>query len=188
MKRLTRAIFTGFFLLILSLSPLSAQEDTFSQFPKALGVQAGFLSGFGLSYQSWGEKVGHQVAAGMMADPSMTWGADPLVYNLGYEMQYPMYTDSFDTWLAGRLYLFTGIRHRGYIEAVYDSGSSTYANSAFTLEFSLGGGIGVEAVLFDHFAAVAEMANAVIWKSGDTALSDRVSVDLQPQLSLRYRF
>ncbi len=188
MKKKKFILITAAVLLIITLSSVSAEENTFERFPKALGAQVGYLSGLGLSYQNWGETFGYQVAAGVMAYPDYSTGAEPLLYNAGLEFQYPVYTDSFGTWLTGRLYLVAGARHRGYIEAVYNSGSDTYEKSPFTVEFAVGGGIGVEGVFFDHFAVVTEMVDSVVWKSGESSLTDSIQVILQPQISLRYRF
>lgn len=182
---------TVFIILLLSLLPVSlfAQETVFDRYPVALGVGVGNLSGAGMSYQHWFGGWGYQVAGGFSAYPLMTYGNDPFMYNAGLEFQYPLYTDAFWDWIAGRLYLFVGVRHWGYIEAVETAPSSgVYTASPFTVELAAGGGVGSELVLFDHFAAVAEIVYIVIWKSGKNGLQESITMETYPQLSLRYRF
>ena len=54
---------------MLATTPLWATEIETPRFQKALGFQAGQLSGLGLSYQEWKGDKGYQVAAGIMYFP-----------------------------------------------------------------------------------------------------------------------
>lgn len=157
------------------------------RFPQALGVQVGRIAGIGISYQKWQDDTGFQVAAAGMYHPLMDDGHDVLNYNAGVEFQYLVYTDDFANWLSGRLYLFAGLNHRGYIEAVLTE-PDTYVVGDFHPEFGLGGGVGVEAVLFEHFAVVTEMVYAIFWNPIQPVLHEQFMVEILPQISLRYRY
>lgn len=184
-----RMMLMGFVLVMLVMAaatPLFAVDSVVDQFPQALGVQVGRIAGIGISYQRWQGDTGFQVAAGGMYHPLMDDGHDVLNYNAGLEFQYLVYTDDFANWLSGRLYLFAGINHRGYIEAL--AVGDTYVVGDFHPEFGLGGGVGVEAVLFEHFAVVTEMVYALFWNPIEPVLHEQFVVEILPQISLRYRF
>ncbi len=89
--------------LLLATTPLWAAEDATPRFQKALGFQAGQLSGLGLSYQEWKGDKGYQVAAGAMYYPASDYAYRILDYTIGVELQSSLYHDSFSNWLAGRL-------------------------------------------------------------------------------------
>ncbi|MDD3823705.1 MAG: hypothetical protein PHN93_08175 [Sphaerochaetaceae bacterium] len=175
-------------LIFVLLVPAFAASDPFSTFPEALGVQVGRLAGIGLSYQKWNGDDGYQVAVGAMYHPLMNDGHDILNYNIGFEYMRSMYSDDFAKWLSGRLYIFAGINHRGYKETVVNPVSYDYEAGDFHLEFGAGGGIGVEAVFFEHFAIATEMAYVLYYSPLELALQDRFILDLIPQVSVRYRF
>jgi hypothetical protein len=179
----------GLVLGIAVANPLFAADpaSVVDRFPRALGVQVGRIAGIGISYQKWQDDTGFQVAAAGMYHPLMDDGHDVLNYNAGVEFQYLVYTDDFANWLSGRLYLFAGLNHRGYIEAVLIA-PDTYAVGDFHPEFGLGGGVGVEAVLFEHFAVVTEMVYALFWNPIQPVLHEQFMVEILPQISLRYRY
>jgi len=189
LRALSKAVLI-FLLLCLVAGSLFAEQTVFEEYPSALGVGVGFLSGVGVSYQQWFAGWGYQVAGGVIYHPlQLKYGFDPLLTNAGLELQFPIYTDSFNTWLSGRLYFFGGVRFRAYYEAQETSaGSGVYAASPFTLELGTGGGVGAELVLFDHFAAVAEMVYALVWTPLGSEQRDVFMMETYPQLSLRYRF
>jgi hypothetical protein len=191
MKTIHRMLLLFVLSLLLATTPLWAAEDATPRFQKALGFQAGQLSGLGLSYQEWKGDKGYQVAAGAMYYPASDYAYRILDYTIGVELQSSLYHDSFSNWLAGRLYLFAGLNHQGYIDMVdidpdpveYESGPGP-----FQAVIGLGGGIGVEATLFDHFSIALEIGYGVFWTPTKPQLIDQFTIDIVPQVGLRYRY
>ena len=183
-------IFAVCFLFLAGLlGAVHAEDVTFATFPRALGVQVGGIAGIGLSYQRWKEPWGYQFAAGTLYHPPIDDGHDVFNYNAGAQVCYTIFSDDFSTWLASRLYVLAGINHRGYKDAVEtppDSG--TYVVGEFHPEFGLGGGVGVEAVFFKHFAVSTEMVYALFWKPIEPLANGQFAMEMLPQVSLRYRF
>ena len=167
-------------LFLMATVPLFA-----NQYPHSLGVQVGRLSGIGASYQIWTEQVGWQVAAGMRYNTELDEFSDRLVYNLGLELQYPLVEHAITSWLEGKLYLVAGMHHQGYQEAVETSlGSNVFTAGPLQLNFGIGGGIGVETILFEHVAIGTEFVYVGMY---NPKLNEAM-VDMLPQVSLRYRF
>ena len=180
-------------ILLLAATPLWAAGGDTPRFQKALGFQGGQLSGLGLSYQEWKGDKGYQVAAGAMYYPNGEYSYRILDYTIGLELQSSLYHDSFSNWLAGRLYLFAGLNHQGYINMVDidpnpDDSVYEYAPGAFQVVIGLGGGIGVEATLFDHFSIALEIGYGVFWTPTKPTLLEQVTVNIVPQVGLRYRY
>ena len=166
-----------------------AEDLAFTTFPRALGVQVGRIAGIGLSYQRWVGPWGSQFAAGALYHPLMDDGHDVFNYNAGAQGYYAIFSDDFSTWLSSRLYVLAGINHRGYKEAVETPPySGTYVAGDFHPEFGLGGGVGVEAVFFEHFAISTEMVYALFWKPIEPVALEQFAMEILPQVSLRYRF
>ncbi|PKL12650.1 MAG: hypothetical protein CVV52_09235 [Spirochaetae bacterium HGW-Spirochaetae-8] len=191
MKANQRIILLSLVFIMVAATPLAAVETPIPQFRQALGVQVGQLSGFGLSYQQWNGITGYQIAAGAMYHPLMDNGSNLLNYVIGVEFQNSVYMDDFSNWLTGRLYLFTGVNHRGFIESIDTNPAidiTEYAPGDFNAEFGAGGGIGVEAIFFEHFAVATEMAIMVAWNPTRALVLEQFAVDIGPQLSLRYRY
>jgi len=172
-------------MLVILLALMVAVPLFANQYPHSLGVQVGRLSGVGASYQVWTERVGLQVAGGMIYRTELEEDHDRLVYNLGFELQYPLVEHVVNSWLEGKLYLVAGIHHQGYQEAVETSPSSgIYTAGPLQLNFGLGGGIGVETILFEHFAIGTEFVYVGMYNPK----SEETMVNMFPQVSLRYRF
>ena len=165
-----------------------AEDLAFTTFPRALGVQVGRIAGIGLSYQKWEGPWGYQFAAGALYHPLMDGGHDVFNYNAGAQACYAIFSDDFSTWLSSRLYVLAGINHRGYKEAVETTTPDVYAAGDFHPEFGLGGGVGVEAVFFGHFAVSTEMVYALFWKPIEPVAHGQFAMEILPQVSLRYRF
>jgi hypothetical protein len=177
--------------IMLATTPLWATEIETPRFQKALGFQAGQLSGLGLSYQEWTGDKGYQVAAGIMYFPVSEYSFRLLDYSIGVELQSSLYYDSFSTWLSGGLYLFAGLNHQGYINMVDpnpDDSVYEYEPGPFHAVIGLGGGIGVEATLFDHFSIVLELGYGVFWTPTKLELLEQFSINVVPQVGLRYRY
>ena len=58
----------------------------------------------------------------------------------------------------------------------------------FHAEFGLGGGIGVEGVLFQHFAVSVELVYGLFWRPLEEKLPEQFLLEMLPQVSLRYRY
>lgn len=190
MKRIAKEITIVLLLAVLGGSFLFAEDMAFEQYPIALGAQVGTLSGMGVSYQYWGPVFGYEIAGGAIYHPlQLAQGVDPLSYNFGMQIQYPIYSDTFSTWLSGRLYLLAGAYHSGHIDALpQNTTPETYKASPFTLSYGIGGGVGVEGVFFDHFAVVTEFVYGLLYSPSSESLSKQFIINMNPQISLRYRF
>ena len=181
-------------LFIFTLPLLSGEEPEFSPYRHALGFQGGRLSGTGLTYQMWDGPWGYQAAAGGLYLPvtDSWWGSFILDYSVGVELQRRVYGEDFTSWLAGQLYLFTGINHRGYIPVdwVYSEDGDTYNSTigSFTPVFAGGIGIGTEIVLFRRLSFPLELGYAVFWSPTVGPLPDQFEVNLIVQGAVRYRY
>lgn len=205
-----------FLLLLLSvmLSAATAEEvNPFESFEDALGGYYGEIGGIGLSYQHWFGSFGIQTALGLMYytddmidysfSPNYTtepYEADIFVYNIGVEVQYMLYQDSFRDWFNGNLYVFAGGKHDGavrttytYEEEIIGTAPNTYKEYPRTGQsdfyyvplMSAGFGFGFEPVFFKHLSIPIEFGLMGQWEFG-TAMP--VNAGLTFQSGLRYRF
>ena len=176
-----RGSLTALVLLVTVLS-LSAENMVFDQYDQALGVQVGRLAGIGAGYQKWYPNVGFQIAGGFFFHPTMELGRDRFAYNIGFEVQLPLMSHTINSFLAGRVYMVAGLHHRMYQEAEGDEPNG-YTAGPIVTQFGAGGGIGVETVLFEHFALGTEFVYLGLY-----SLDGSLDVGMTPQVSIRYRF
>lgn len=137
---------------LLACLPSLSAEDPFSEFPNALGMFGNTLSGNpggGLHYQRWGDVWGFQITAGGGYDPEETWGRI-LDYSVNAEAQRALYTNQYSSAFAGRLYLWASAGHQGFIAS--ESSDETRERGELSLDAAFGLGIGIEAVLLEHFS------------------------------------
>lgn len=188
-----------------SLSP-------FEEFDDSLGGFYGEIGGSGLSWQRWFGEIGIEAAAGLsylQEDTSYyatSWSTDPVDvdifdYNVGAQIQYMLYKDSYGNWFDGNLYLFAGGMHTGIIRTTYtyeenilnegtDTQYSEYRKSGETdpvyiAGFSAGFGFGFETVFFSHFSFPFEIGLCGVWEAGDVM---PVDAGIKLQGGFRYRF
>ncbi len=192
MKRIKTSICIAVLLTAVVMLPASADEGpAYERHPQALGIQYGAISGSGLSYYRWSDNIGFQIALGGLYDPTgdISW-MDILDYSVGAELQYTVYGDSYAKWLAGQLYLFTGLNHRGVIERKPSDPNGDLETEAgpYIPSFTTGFGIGIEVVLFNHFSVPLEFGYAAAWKPSGASLQDQLAIKLITQAGFRYRF
>ena len=142
------------------------------------------MSGIGLSYY-----IDLQDGPALQFAGGVYYGAeffsDLLDYNLGAEIQFPVYQEDFNRWFAGQLYIFTGLNHVGFIEEDYD----TSGFGDYNAEFYAGFGIGMEIILFGHFSIPFEVGYIGCWKPmASNNLAEQFSINLWPQGGFRYRY
>ena len=188
MTKRMRFLVVGLLVLIFPLFMVQSEDLPFDRYPSALGFQVGRIAGIGISYQNWEGKIGYQVAAGALYHPSMDDGHDVFNYNIGFEALYGLYADDFAKWLSGRLYAVGGVNHRGYQESVWDNDLGRYVDNGFKPEFGVGAGIGVEAVLFEHFAIATELVYGFFYMPNEPTLRQQFMIEMLPQVSIRYRY
>lgn len=182
MPRTFLVVLFSLFLLCVLILPLSAEQN---QFPHALGVQVGRLAGVGASYQRWISSLGYQIATGAVYHPLMEEGRDQLVYNVGLELQYSIIGHIINSTLGGNMYLVCGLHHQGYKEAVESTiDQGVYTASDLIMNFGFGAGLGVETILFDHYSISTEFVYVGMYNIN----TEQLSLNMYPQLSLRYRF
>ena len=170
-------------MVLLSLVlPLSAESEVFDQYDQALGVQFGRIAGIGASYQKWYPTFGLQVAGGFFFHPIIEEERDRFAYNIGAEVQLPLISHTITSFLSGRVYIVAGLHHRTYQEAVGDE-TFGYTGGPIVMQFGAGAGIGVETVLFQHFALGTEFVYVGLY-----TVEGKVDFDMYPQVSIRYRF
>ena len=185
------------FILVYSAAVLFAEEEpeAFEEFSRALGFQAGEISGTGLSYQVWKQETGFQFTLGAVyVPPEEAWYSNILDYTSGFEVQHRVYGEDFTSWISGLLYLFAGLNHRGYIpvEEVLDEGSDPVTYSFETGSYhpiiALGGGIGIEIIIFRHFSVPFELGYCIFWNPLGGDFMDQFEINLVPQGGFRYRY
>ncbi len=202
------------FSLFIVISATADDENIFNTYDNALGGFFGPIAGSGLSHQHWFGKVGFQYAAGLFYYPeeqelyaiSPYYTADPVnvdefTYNIGVEVQYMLYEDSYGDWFDGCLYLFLGGMHIGVMRTTYyyeevtvnpEDGSpyKEYRNTSVSEPVYVPGlagglGFGFELVFFDHFSVPFEIGIGGTWEFGSIM---PVDAGLNPQAGIRYRF
>ena len=170
-------------------SILGAEESSaYEEFSHGLGFSGGEISGIGLSYRQWFGRLGYQAVAGGYYLPTVNDvpGVSSMDYWAGLEGFYRVYANQFSDWFYSQLYLFLGGNHHGSIAPVYspyvDANGNPVAPTpgVYAAEFIFGGGIGIEAGLFQHISVVFEIGYA---------LSVPIfRVELAPQAAIQYRF
>jgi hypothetical protein len=172
-------------ICLVSVSLFAAGTENLNAYPHSIGVQVGQLSGAGLSYQKRiSELDALQTTVGLSFDGNATWDSF-LYYNIGLEYQHTLFSDSYEDWFIGQLYVFTGVNHTGSIDTEnYDSD----VLGPFTPGLALGGGFGVEILLFDHFSMPIEFGYGAFWEYADTSFIKQLQLQFIAQAGMRYRF
>ena len=202
MKRTIVALSVAYAVLVLS--PAAAEDAAPLQspaalFPSSVGIFGSTMVGGGLSYQLWKGSFGIALTLGGSISPAnsaigpITAGAGAAStdfyawsYNAELDLAYKLFSSTFAKWLAGDLFAYTMIAHRGSVAAVYvpdpavpAGGTGTYEAGAYTTVYSLGLGIGYEITLFRHFSIPLQFGYAAEWPV-------QLAFDLSG--GLRYRF
>ncbi len=165
----------------------SSPELNRDRFPEALGFQYGLISGAGLSYQRWFGPTGFQIAGGILYFPAQTETTYPFVldYSIGFQVNRSVFASDYSDRVSGQLYLVGGVSHGGRIDRG-DFGTS--ASEPFVPSIGLGGGLGIEIVLFEHFSFPIEVLYAGVWEGIDRPFNEQIRIDLVPQTGFRYRY
>lgn len=205
MKTHVRVV-TAFVLLVVTVGLLAAEESSadgsqgsaseapYTAYPQALGVAFGPITATGLHYHAWAGDLGYQATAGIIYLPAgETYGNNILNYEIGGGIQRRVYGDAFADWLAGSLYLFAGGNHRGFIPSVATDPTSpetdpSYTAGSFHAQVTVGAGIGIEVILFQHFSIPAEFGYGGSWVVTEPDVSQAIVVQLYAQTALRYRY
>lgn len=197
-------------LITVSAAGAAAEDrDAFTEYPNALGGFYGEIGGTGLSYQRWFGKLGVHTAFGLLYTEEDTFYMEdayspesvtqtPFTYNLGAEVAYRVYSDSYLDWFDGCLYVFAGAMHTGNFVTTYNyeqtavdvGGVDTYAykdksGPAYVPVISPGFGIGLEFVFFNHLSIPFEFGLMGAWALGSIMPID---AGLKVQAGLRYRY
>ncbi len=187
-------------LLVIGANALSAREAEGSlnrdRNPNALGFQTGSISGSGLSWQRWFGPTGLQIAGGILYRPPGQTGfgfRHILDYSVGVEVQRSVVASDFSERMAGQLYVVGGVNHGGIIEEVWEEDPESEnrperSTGPFIPSVSVGVGLGIEFVFFEHFSIPFEMLYAAVWRGVEGSFPDQLAVDLAPQIGIRYRF
>jgi hypothetical protein len=147
-------------------------------FPSSVGVFASTMIGGGLSYQRWHGPLGWSATIGGMIQPATYASGESLSapdpdyyvwrYNAELDLMYKLYASTFADWLAGDLFVYGLLAHRGGVESmdsapVDASKPATFAAGDFGLTYSLGLGIGYEITLFKHFSVPLRFGYTAEW-------------------------
>ncbi len=170
-------------------------------YDEALGFFGGTMSGIGLSYHKTNGTTGWQAVAGALYSPEISWGSDLLFYNVGLTHLWKVYSNAWREILAGNLYIFTSIMHDGRIPRDYDvvetgeldsGGNPLYEDVVtvgdYTPRITLGFGIGIEIIGFEHFSIPVEVGYGFSWLPTAGDIQDQFLIDLYPQIGFRYRY
>ena len=166
MKKILLISFICFFTVF---NLFAEEKSVYNEYDQALGGFYGEIGGKGLSYQQWFDDFGIEAAAGFMYS-----GGDNFTFNIGAQVQFLVYQDSFGDWFTGGLYAWAG--------ALY---GATVSNTAYTPAIGIGAGIGVEPVLFEHFSIPLEFGYGGNW-GFDSIVPTLAGIKFQG--GLRYRF
>ncbi|MBN1687398.1 MAG: hypothetical protein JW852_12130 [Spirochaetales bacterium] len=186
--------------VLFSFGSEEVSVTAYEEFPEALGFQYGEIAASGLSYHAWRDKVGFQVAGGIVYIPLTEdfWFERTLDYSVGTEIHLRVYGEDFAHWLSGQLYGFAGLNHGGYIPI--ETVKSGYmdeddewvppelATGSYTPTFGFGIGIGIEIILFRHFSIPLELGYGVVWMPTAPTVPEQFNVNLMPQAGFRYRY
>jgi hypothetical protein len=180
--------------LVVCSHGFSADQDSdnpMTTFPRAVGGAFGPLIGTGLSYQQWFSRGGMQAGVGALYTPQEDWG-DLLWYLATVGVMRTLYRETFSPWFAGALYGFLAASHEGRIPWEYPEES--YTEPAVSYEpvagsyhpyVAVGGGVGIETVLFRHFSIPVEFGMSVQWEIPYPVPS---RVGFVGGVALRYRY
>ncbi|GAB6089580.1 hypothetical protein [Spirochaeta dissipatitropha] len=191
-------------MLLTPVSLLFAEETlpAYVENANALGVQAGEVSGIGLSYHRWGSNLGIQVSGGALYQPIdddsryRIWDK-VLDYNIGVELQWAVFSNSVNLLghfpFDGRLYIVTGLLHRGMIDAIEgefseETWSHSYTMGSYVPVFTSGFGIGFDFIFFRHFSIPVEFLYAFSWAGVQGSLAEQFAISPAPQIGFRYRW
>ncbi|THB68596.1 MAG: hypothetical protein D6B26_00430 [Spirochaetaceae bacterium] len=206
MKKSKVLILCAILLLVfsqLAFSDESEEKATFKALPGSLGVQAGNLSGYGLTYQRWFDNsFGIQIAGGGYYFPVDREEGVPFDkcadYSIGVEIQKVVFASDFGhPLLAGQLYVAGGLVHRGYVNAIEHIGNESddyntlYTQGPYVPIVGIGVGIGIEFVLFNHLSIPVEFHYAGFWEGKEVAEGEEAkqfNLSPTPQIGLRYRY
>jgi len=195
-------------LAIAAAFTASAQtaEPASVRFPRGVGFSVGQISGTGLSYRQWiTPKVGIQASAGALylpLKPGESWVSSGhlLDYWTGIEVLRSLYATEFTRWLFGQVYLFAGLSHYGFIPWKAIMGTITptegepyetvvgYEPGTYAPGVGLGGGVGIEMALFQHFSVAFELGYAAFWQKDAPDFVDQLQVNLVPQGVVQFRY
>lgn len=141
-----RSLVTLVLMTVIFGASASAQI-VFDEYPSALGFYGDTSGIYGLTYQRWMGRVGFQTALTVSTD---TYVAGSFNAAAIVEGTYRIYAEDFANWLSGALY-FAGLAGGGLSRGADTvEGSSVLGDLQTTIHGGLG--IGIEAVLFRHFA------------------------------------
>ncbi len=133
-------------ILFSQILPSSHEyEDFMTATPNALGV---FIIGGenidvgGLHYQRWFSNN-----IGLTLNGGGTYSINTLDYSVAAEIQYMVYHETFNNYIASGLYLWSMTGHRGYMD-----GATTTTEFTYKADFYAGLGIGIECIFWKHFS------------------------------------
>lgn len=187
-----------FITFLLPTTVVFAEETTdsevtaYEQYSHALGIQIGAISGVGLSYQTWMNKIGLQVTGGIFPI-SIPFSEVYLIYDVGLEVQFRLIGTDFTKWLSGQLYLLTGITHIGAFYRQPSSFGWVWVEDKpdydkYIPSIIVGIGFGIEVIIFRHISIPVGVGCGLIWTGREQALAQQFSIFLFPEVGLRYRF
>ena len=185
-------------LVMIATATLYAEAPTTAEvelnrdrFPEALGFRFRDISGMGLSYHRWMGSTGFEIAGGILYFPLAVQADFPIVldYSIGLQVNRSVFASDYSDRVSGQLYLVAGISHRGEIEREFTTGGSGQETAGpFVPSIGVGGGLGIEIVLFDHFSFPIEVLYAPIWSYTGEPFLESVRITLAAQTGFRYRF
>lgn len=178
---------------VIPNSSVSAEESAspFVRYPRAMGIAAGQITGAGLAWMYWPDRLGFQIVGGATYSPAdgdaFFWDDRTLDYNVGGQLYRSVFTDTWAGWLSGQLYMWGGLRHNGYIPVVYEEANDGYRERDFVAGVSGGVGIGVELLLYRHFSIPIEFGYVA---TGEFLGSEATPfiMALAGQTGFRYRY
>ncbi len=163
---------------------LSAEDKSvFEKYPDAFGGFISTVSGGGISWQHWFDRIGIETTGGFSYSREYYYDetipeAQTFQYNIGAQIQYQLYNYRFSDWLAGGFYLFGGA---GFISMLY----LNVPDSQTGYGIGAGLGIGIEPVILGRYSMPLEVGYGATWSGLTSALPDYAGFIIQA--GMRYR-
>ncbi|MFP4365170.1 MAG: hypothetical protein ACLFR1_15010 [Spirochaetia bacterium] len=172
--------------------PRENENTVFNRFSHFLGGGFGSVSGNGIIYQQWFDSLGLRGSFLIGLNPNIEESSffmiDTLfLYEVGIEGMYQMYSVDFFEWFSNVIYLNLFLDHAGRVPR-FNTSTGEYTVGEFEYGFTLGGGYGIEMVLFEHLSNYIDFGYHVSWNSAASSLPEQFLVNFYIKSGLGYRY
>jgi hypothetical protein len=161
----------AFAVAIALPSALAEGPTAFDEFRQALGLSAGTLGNYGLSYAAWMPPFGASATGYLFYNQA---AGSTLDYAITFELMYSLSASDFSNILSSQAYVFLS-----------GNASSSLPIYGADENASVAVGVGAEAVLFRHLSYSFETGYFIAFPYANLGVP---LVNFMAQTSFRYRF